>query len=78
MRRIAMTEQEAIESINPARVQIVAQEAFIVARATRVEQPVRASIAQVHGRAGSGIKHSNFRLRARRPVWPFHVDVTGR
>ncbi len=75
---IAVAQDQAVEPVDPARMQIVAQEPLVIARTPGIEEPVLAAGADVHGRARSGIEHRDFGARAARPMGTFHVSVPGR
>ena len=73
-----MTEEKTIEPVDPTRVQIIAQEALVVAHAPGIEQPVHPATAKVRGCSRTCVQHRQLRERTRRPMGPLNINVTGR
>ena len=77
MRGTAVGEDQTIEAIDSASAQVWIQDAFLISGRPGVEQPVAASRAEMHGRAGAEIEHVDFQNGAGRPMRMFDIKMAG-
>jgi hypothetical protein len=63
VQRITVTEHKRVQSIDAARVQIIAQETLVIARAPGIKKPIAAARAQMHSGARAGIEHGQLCAR---------------
>src|SRR5205823_9739924 len=72
---IAMCKKQSVELIYAGGMKVWPKDAFVVAFASTVKQPIMVASTQMNRRARSQIQHVDLCPRAIRPTWMFKITM---